>query len=204
MRGNGSIVVGIVGGTGTGKSTLARAVAAAHGRACIVSQDDYYLPRPAHIPHEAYNYDHPDAIEWALLTRHLDELRAGRAVVSPTYVHATSSRIDGRRIEPAPLILVEGILLMAGDGVEERLDFAVYLDLDPDEQLRRRMRRDTAERGCTEADVLRMWRDTVLPMQIEHVEPGRARCHLRLREEPPPAMAEAVLSALAARGGDLP
>lgn len=192
-------VIGITGGTATGKGTLARAIDAAIGPVAVLAQDDYYHTKPRGIPSSEYNYDCPDAVELSLLAAHAAELAAGRPVESPVYVHAQSSRLGHRRVEPRPVVLVEGILIMNEPRLRACLDLAVYLDLDHATQLARRIARDTVERACTEDKVRAMWDRTVLPMQMKWVEPHRDRCDLVLAEEAPEAMAAKVVAALRER-----
>jgi len=172
------MALGVAGGTGSGKTTVARAIldAVGPGRIAFLAQDSYYRdvewPGPEAIA--AHNFDHPDALDTELLVRHLAELKAGRDIELPIYDFVRHRR-TGRtqRIETRPVILVEGILLFADPAVRELLDFKVFVDTDADVRLVRRIRRDLAERGRSTPDVLRQYMATVRPMHLEFVEPSK-------------------------------
>jgi uridine kinase len=172
------MALGVAGGTGSGKTTVARAIldAVGPGRIAFLAQDSYYRdvewPGPEAIA--AHNFDHPDALDTELLVRHLAELKAGRDIELPIYDFVRHRR-TGRtqRIETRPVILVEGILLFAEPAVRELLDFKVFVDTDADVRLVRRIRRDLAERGRSTPDVLRQYMATVRPMHLEFVEPSK-------------------------------
>ena len=172
------VVLGVAGGTGSGKTTVVRAILRAVGaeRIAFLEQDSYYkdiewkgTEGPA-----AYNFDHPDAIDTDLLTSHLAELKAGQPAAVPSYdfVHHRR-RPERRRVEPRPVILVEGILIFVEPELRKLLDFKIYVDTDADLRLTRRLRRDLEERGRTFDDVLRQYLATVRPMHLEFVEPSK-------------------------------
>ncbi len=170
--------LGVAGGSGSGKTTVARAILEAVGpdRIAFLEQDSYYRVvawSEEHTP-ESHNFDHPEALDTALFLHHLRELRAGRAVECPVYDFTAHERTD-RTVEiPArPVILLEGLHLLAVPEVRALLDFKVYVDTDPDVRLIRRLRRDLAERGRAVADVLRQYERTVRPMHLEFVEPSK-------------------------------
>ena len=170
------VALGVVGGSGSGKTTVARAIldAVRPERIAFLSQDNYYrdLADPAEIPRR--NFDHPDAIDTPLLVEHLRELKAGRAVDRPVYDFVRHRRTaQTARIEARPVVLIEGILLFAEPAVRELLDFRIFVDTDPDVRLVRRIRRDIAERGRAVDDVLRQYMATVRPMHLEFVEPSK-------------------------------
>jgi uridine kinase len=171
-------VLGIAGGSGSGKSTIARAIldALPAGTGVLIEQDHYYRAQP-HMPLEErklINYDHPDALEMDLLVAHLDAMRAGRSIVRPTYDFATHDRApQGVTIEPAPVVVVEGILVLADDRLRGRLDARVYVDTDADIRLMRRIRRDLEHRGRTFAQVRKQYYETVRPMHLAFVEPSK-------------------------------
>lgn len=171
-------LLGVAGGSGSGKTTVARAILEAVGpdRIAFLEQDSYYRDvawNDDRTP-ETYNFDHPEALDTDLFLRHLRELRAGRAVQCPVYDFTTHERTD-RTVEiPArPVILLEGLHLLAVPEVRGVLDFKVYVDTDPDVRLIRRLRRDLAERGRETSDVLRQYERTVRPMHLEFVEPSK-------------------------------
>jgi uridine kinase len=171
-------VVGVSGGSGSGKSTVSRRLREAVGadRMALVMQDSYYRDLPAHDEATilAHNFDHPDSLELDLLAQHLAELKAGRAVDVPIYDFVTHTRsAEVQRVEPGPVVLVEGILLFAVPELADVFDLRVFVDTDADVRLARRVRRDVAERGRTADDVLRQWEQTVRPMHLEFVEPSR-------------------------------
>ena len=172
------LTIGIAGGTGSGKSTVAAKLAAAipRGRCVVVDHDAYYKDL-SHLSPEAraeINYDHPSSLDSALLAEHLAELRAGRAVDLPMYDFATHSRKrETRHVEPAPVILVEGILVFVEAIIRDHLDIKIFVDTDADIRLMRRVRRDLEQRGRTFASVRDQYYATVRPMHIEYVEPSK-------------------------------
>jgi uridine kinase len=173
-----SLVVGIAGGTGSGKTTVAHKLAAAmpEGRCVTIEHDAYYRDQ-SHLPIEeraTINYDHPAALESSLLAEHLRELRAGRPVEVPIYDFATHTRrADKRRVLPAPVIIVEGILVFADAALREQMDIKIFVDTDADIRLMRRIRRDLELRGRTFQSVRDQYYATVRPMHIEYVEPTK-------------------------------
>jgi uridine kinase len=173
-----AFVLGIAGGSGSGKSTIARSVldALQPGVGVLLEQDHYYRAQP-HRPleeRERVNYDHPDALEMDLLVTHLDALRAGEAIDRPTYDFAVHDRAPaGLRIEPAAVVIVEGILVLADERVRARFDAKVYVDTDSDIRLMRRIRRDLEHRGRTFAQIRKQYYETVRPMHLAFVEPSK-------------------------------
>ena len=178
MRPVSPLVLGIAGGSGSGKSTIARAILAAlpAGAGVLLEQDNYYRAQ-SHLPleeRERVNYDHPDALEMELLCEHLDALRAGRAIMRPTYEFASHDRAaEGLRVEPAPVIVVEGILVLADERLRARFDVKIFVDTDPDIRVMRRIRRDLEHRGRTFAQVRKQYYETVRPMHLAFVEPSK-------------------------------
>jgi uridine kinase len=171
-------VLGVAGGTGSGKTTVARAILSAvgEGRIGLLEQDSYY--RDVEWNSEAellrHNFDHPDALDDELLVAHIAALKAGHPVEVPIYDFVRHRRTDRtRRVEPRPVVLLEGILIFVEPALRELLDFKVYVDTDPDIRLIRRLKRDISERGRTVDDVLRQYTDTVRPMHLEFVEPSK-------------------------------
>src|SRR5262249_40246937 len=146
------LVVGIAGGTGSGKTTVAHKLVSAMppGRAVTVEHDAYYRNQAHLTPEEraTINYDHPSSLETSLLVEHLRELRAGRAVDVPIYDFAHHTRsAQTRRVAPAPVIVVEGILVFTEAALRELMDVKIFVDTDPDIRLMRRIRRDLEQRG---------------------------------------------------------
>ena len=171
------LVLGIAGGSGSGKSTIARAILAAlpEGKGLLLEQDHYYRSQK-HLPfaeRERVNYDHPDALELDLLVSHLDELRALRPIVRPTYDFASHDRVEGIRIAPTPVIVVEGILVLADARLRDRFDAKIFVDTDADIRLMRRIRRDLEHRGRTFTQVRKQDNETVRPMHMAFVEPSK-------------------------------
>jgi uridine kinase len=171
-------ILGIAGGSGSGKSTIARSVLAAlpQGSGVLIEQDHYYRAQ-SHLPlseRERVNYDHPDALEMELLCDHLDALRSGACVVRPSYDFSIHDRAkEGVRIEPAAVIVVEGILVLADQRLRARFDVKLFVDTDPDIRLMRRIRRDLEHRGRTFAQVRKQYYETVRPMHLAFVEPSK-------------------------------
>jgi uridine kinase len=182
-----SFVVGIAGGTGSGKSTVAENLARAlpAGTVAGVEHDWYYRDRSG-IPFEqrlAINYDHPDAMETELLVDHLATLRQGRAVDAPQYDFRTHQRrAERRRVEPAPVLLVEGILVLADERLRAHMDLKLFVDTDADIRLMRRIRRDMEQRGRTFAQVREQYYATVRPMHLQFVEPSKRHADLIVPE----------------------
>jgi uridine kinase len=171
-------VLGIAGGSGSGKSTIARAVLEALpiGTGVMLEQDHYYRTQ-SHLPdgeRDRVNYDHPDALELDLLTSHLDALRSGACIVRPTYDFAAHDRAPkGVRVEPAPIVIVEGILVLADERLRARFDVKIFVDTDADIRLMRRIRRDLEHRGRTFAQVRKQYYESVRPMHLAFVEPSK-------------------------------
>jgi uridine kinase len=180
-------VVGIAGGTGSGKTTVAERLAEAmpRGRCVTIDHDAYYRDQSHLSPDDRadVNYDHPAALDSELLARHLRELRAGRTVEIPIYDFATHTRrTETRTIEPSRVIIVEGILVFAEPALREQMDIKIFVDTDPDIRLMRRIRRDLEERGRTFQSVRDQYYATVRPMHLEHVEPSKRWADLILPE----------------------
>jgi uridine kinase len=173
-----SLVVGIAGGTGSGKTTVAEKLAAAmpQGRCVTIEHDAYYRDQGHLTPEEraTINYDHPSALESSLLAEHLRTLRRGEPVDVPIYDFATHTRrAETRRVSPAPVIIVEGILVFCEASLREQMDVKIFVDTDPDIRLMRRIRRDLEVRGRTFSSVRDQYYATVRPMHIEYVEPTK-------------------------------
>lgn len=179
--------MGIAGGTGSGKTTIARALVEGIPKdwVRIVPMDSYYRDLK-HLPfsqREHINYDHPDAFEWPLLLDHLDRLRAGEAVKMPVYDFTRHKRLDETvHLEPGHIVVVEGILALYGEELPRRLDLKVYVDAEADERILRRIERDTRERGRALDAVIRQYRETVKPMHQAFVEPTKARADIIIPE----------------------
>lgn len=171
------LILGIAGGSGSGKSTIAKSVLEALGAGGVLLQQDHYYRSQSHLPpaeRAGVNYDHPDALELDLLSTHLDHLRTGQPIVRPTYDFTIHDRLkEGVRVSPAPVIVVEGILVLADERLRSRFEVKLFVDTDPDIRLMRRIRRDLEHRGRTFAQVRRQYYDTVRPMHVAFVEPSK-------------------------------
>ena len=181
------LVVGIAGGTGSGKTTVAHKLAAAmpQGRCVTIEHDAYYKDQGHLSPEERaqVNYDHPASLESSLLADHLRDLRAGRAVDIPIYDFATHTRrAQKRHVEPAPVIIVEGILVFCEANLREQMDIKIFVDTDADIRLMRRIRRDLELRGRTFSSVRDQYYATVRPMHLEYVEPTKRWADLIVHE----------------------
>ncbi len=181
------LIIGIAGGTGSGKSTVAAKLAAAipDGRCAVIDHDAYYRDQSGLSQEERnqLNYDHPSALDSALCATHLAELRAGRAVDVPRYDYATHTRRrDSRHVLPAPVIIVEGILVFVEASLREQMDIKLFVDTDADIRLMRRIRRDLEQRGRSFASVRDQYYATVRPMHLEFVEPSKRHADLILPE----------------------
>lgn len=171
------LILGIAGGSGSGKSTIAKAVLEALGEGGVLLQQDHYYRSQSHLPpaeRAGVNYDHPDALELDLLSQHLDQLRTGQSILRPTYDFTIHDRLkEGVRVNPAPVIVVEGILVLADERLRSRFEVKLFVDTDPDIRLMRRIRRDLEHRGRTFAQVRKQYYDSVRPMHVAFVEPSK-------------------------------
>ena len=181
------VVIGVAGGTGSGKTTVASEILKRAGTRQIsfIQHDAYYkdlgdLPLAQRI---LTNFDHPDALDNPLLISHLKELKAGRAIEMPVYDFTTHTR-TGRtqRVEPNRVILVEGILIFVDEALRQLMDVKVYVDTQSDIRFIRRLQRDIAERGRTMESVVRQYMATVRPMHEEFVEPSKRYADLIIPE----------------------
>jgi uridine kinase len=182
-----SLVVGIAGGTGSGKTTVAKTIAAAlpAGRVAMIEFDAYYrdLPDLSAEDRARINFDHPDALEIELLVEHLGQLKAGAAVDVPGYDFKTHRRRpESRRVEAARVVLVEGILVFVDPRVRDRLDMKIFVDTDSDIRVFRRIRRDMEQRGRTFESIRDQYYKTVRPMHLQFVEPSKRWADLIIPE----------------------
>ena len=173
-----TLIIGIAGGSGSGKTTLALRLKASFGEeeVRLIPHDSYYK-RHDDLPYEKrclLNYDHPDAFDNGLLIQHLHELKAGRGVDCPVYDYAIHNRSDQvRHIDPAPVLIVEGILPFTEPALLEMFDYKIFVDTDADERILRRILRDVKERGRSLDSVITQYRTTVKPMHEAFVEPSK-------------------------------
>ncbi len=172
------LIIGVAGGSGSGKSTVARNVAAALGDASVafVDMDAYYLDH-GHLPFEErkkVNWDHPNAFDWDLLVEQLGRLGSGEAVDKPVYDFVTHARArETQHLPAADVVVVDGILLFVDERVRALCDVKVFVDADADVRLIRRIRRDMAKRGRPLPEILDQYLRTVQPMHLEFVEPSK-------------------------------
>ncbi len=172
------IVIGVSGGTGSGKTTVVQAILERVGaeRIAFIQHDSYYRDQ-SHLPLEErarVNFDHPDSLETELLVEHVRQLLAGQAVEVPVYDFTTHTRTTRtHRVEPRRVILVEGILIFAEPALRDLMDVKIYVDTDADIRFIRRLQRDIAERGRTMESVIEQYMTTVRQMHMEFVEPSK-------------------------------
>jgi uridine kinase len=172
------LFIGIAGGTGSGKTTVANAVLKRVGRNRIafLAHDAYYreLPDLSLEERRKINFDHPDSLETDLLVEHICQLKQGKAVEMPVYDFTTHSRTQRTvHVEPYPVILVEGILIFYEPALRPLFDVKIYVDTDADIRFIRRLQRDINERGRTTESVIQQYLATVRPMHMEFVEPSK-------------------------------
>jgi len=172
------VVIGIAGGSGSGKTTVTnKIVEKLDERKVVVIQHDLYyrdISTFGRIPASDINFDHPDSLETPLLIRHLKELKAGRPIDCPIYDFTTHTRQKGlKRIEPKPIIFLEGILIYVEKDLRDLIDTKIFVDTDADERFIRRLKRDIVERGRSIDSVIHQYVSTVKPMHLEFVEPSK-------------------------------
>lgn len=172
------VIIGIAGGSGSGKTTIAKAVIDQVGsdRVVLIQHDAYYRDM-AHLTFEeriATNFDHPDSLETELLIDHLRRLRSGEPIDRPVYDFATHTRTDDTvRVEPEPVVIVEGILVLVEPELRDIMDLRIYIDTDGDLRVLRRLERDLLERKRTVESVIAQYVGTVRPMHLQFVEPSK-------------------------------
>jgi len=181
------VLIGVAGGSGSGKTTVSRAILDGVGRDRIayLQHDAYYCDRST-LPvaeRAQINYDHPDSLETELLIAHLKALRAGHAIEAPQYDFARHvRRVETKHIAACPVILIEGILIFVDRALRELFDIKIFVDTDADVRFIRRLQRDVAERGRTVESVIAQYQATVRPMHLEFVEPSKRYANLIIPE----------------------
>ncbi len=171
-------IIGIAGGTGSGKTTVVRKIVEAipNSQVAVIPQDSYYNDNTG-IPMEErrkINFDHPNAFDWKLLIHQINELRAGRAIEQPTYSYIESNRMpETVHIEPCEVIIIEGIMALCSKELRDLMDLKIFVDADPDDRLIRVIARDMAERGRTAQMVMDRYTDVLKPMHLEFIEPTK-------------------------------
>ena len=181
------VIIGVAGGSGSGKTTVVREIVEAlgPGQVTVVQHDAYYRDRSGMSPAEraAVNYDHPDALETSLLVDHVRALVGGDAARVPVYDFATHTR-TAETVEALPrgAVIVEGILVLADPDLRDLMDIRVFVDTDADLRMARRLKRDVAERGRSMESVVSQYLETVRPMHLEFVEPSKRHAHVIIPE----------------------
>jgi uridine kinase len=173
-----SLVIGIAGGTGSGKTTVTNKILENidKNRVVVIQHDFYYRDISAHGGRkpEEVNFDHPSSLETELLIKHIEELKAGHSIEEPVYNFTTHKRMDTtRHVDPKEIIIIDGILIFAEKRLRELMDIKMFVDTDADERLIRRIRRDILERGRSIESVMQQYINTVKPMHLEFVEPSK-------------------------------
>lgn len=172
------LIIGIAGGTGSGKTTVVNKIinSFAPGEVAVIPQDSYYKDS-SHVPAEErskINFDEPAAIEWSLLIDHLRQLKEGHAIEMPTYSYLTCTRQQETvRVEPTDVVIVEGILVLNDKELRDLMDVKVFVDAEPDERLIRVIARDCIERGRTPQMVIDRYLDVLKPMHCMYIEPSK-------------------------------
>lgn len=197
------LFIGLAGGSGSGKTTIAEEVVdRLEGRVALLHHDAYYRHRVdlSFDERTRVNYDHPDSLETELLVEHLEQLRTGLTIERPVYDFATHLRSDATvRVEPARVVVVEGILVLSDPHLRSELDLKIFVDTDPDLRLARRIERDISERGRSLESVISQYFATVRPMHLEFVEPSRRYSDLIIPEGYNPAAVATVVELIRSR-----
>ena len=182
-----SIIIGIAGGTGSGKTTIAKNIVQEYGRGEVLrlDLDSYYRDRPelSRAARAAINFDHPSSLEIELLEKHIDELCQGKTVQVPIYNFATHNRAkETREVEPHKVIIIEGIMALYFTELTSRMDVKLYIDTPSDIRFIRRLKRDIMERGRSVDSVIEQYKSTVRPMHAQFVEPNKYLADLIIPE----------------------
>lgn len=171
-------IIGIAGGTGSGKSTVVRKIVEAlpPHHVAVVPLDSYYNDTTGMTEEErrAINFDHPDAFDWKLLIKQVNDLRNGVTIEQPTYSYILSNRLSETiTVEPKPVIIIEGIMTLLNKKLREMMDLKIFVDCDPDERLIRNIQRDTIDRGRTVTMVMDRYIEVLKPMHEQFIEPTK-------------------------------
>ncbi len=181
------VIIGVAGGSGSGKTTVAyRVRESCPGKTIQIIHHDAYYRDNSHLPineRAKINYDHPNAFETSLLIQHLDQLRHGKTVEVPKYDYSIHSRLEETvPVISADIIFVEGILVLESEELRNLMDMRLYVDVDADERVLRRLRRDTQERGRTMESVIEQYLNVVRPMHLQFVWPSKRHAHIIIPE----------------------
>ena len=181
------LIIGIAGGTGSGKTTVVRKIieSLSAGEVVLLPQDSYYKDS-IHVPvdeRQNINFDHPDAFEWSLLSKHVGMLKEGKSIEQPTYSYLTCTRQpETIHIEPREVIIIEGILALCDKKLRGMMDLRIFVDADPDERLIRVIQRDVIERGRTAEAVMERYTRILKPMHLQFIEPCKRYADLIVPE----------------------
>ncbi|WP_337384963.1 uridine kinase [Prevotella sp.] len=180
-------IIGIAGGTGSGKTTVVKKIVEAlpPHHVAVVPLDSYYNDTTSMTEEErhAINFDHPDAFDWKLLIKQINELREGRAIEQPTYSYLKCNRLpETIHVEPKPVIIVEGIMTLLNKKLRDIMDIRIFVDCDSDERLIRNIQRDTVERGRDVQTVLDRYLSVLKPMHEQFIEPTKRFAHIIMPE----------------------
>lgn len=181
------LIIGIAGGTGSGKTTVVRKIIESlpDGEVVLFPQDSYYKDS-SHVPVEErqnINFDHPNAFEWKLLTQHIQMLKDGKSIEQPTYSYLTCTRQpETIHIEPKEVVIIEGILALCDKELRNMMDLKIFVDADPDERLIRVIQRDVIERGRTAEAVMERYVKILKPMHQQFIEPCKRYADLIIPE----------------------
>lgn len=172
------LIVGIAGGTGSGKTTVVNKIMQVfpNEEVVVIPQDSYYRDSSGIAPEERQkiNFDHPDSVEFELLIDHLRQLKKGKSIEMPVYSYLTCERAkETVTIRPSRVVLIEGILILTDEGLRNMMDIKVFVDADPDDRLGRVIQRDIIERGRSVLTVLERYHDTVKPSHLQFIEPSK-------------------------------
>lgn len=172
------LIVGIAGGTGSGKTTVVKKIMQVllNEEVVVIPQDSYYRDSSGIPPEERQkiNFDHPDSVEFKLLIDHLKQLKKGKSIEMPLYSYLTCERAkETVTIRPSRVVLIEGILILTDEGLRNMMDIKVFVDADPDDRLGRVIQRDIIERGRSVLNVLERYHDTVKPSHLQFIEPSK-------------------------------
>ena len=172
------LVIGIAGGSGSGKTTVVKAITENLNKKVVVIPQDCYYKDSSDLTDEqkrVHNFDHPDAIEWDLLCEQLKQLKQGKAVDQPIYsfISCSRSKTETTRVEPADVIIIEGILIFTCKKLRDQMDIKIFVDADDDDRLMRVMERDITERGKDVHWVIERYSRTVKPMYLQFIEPSK-------------------------------
>ncbi len=173
------LVIGIAGGSGSGKTTVVKAITERlkAERVVVIPQDSYYKDSSDLTDEEkrAHNFDHPDAIDWELLCKQLSELKKGKTIKQPvySYISCSRSKTETVTVEPADVIIIEGILIFTCEELRKQMDIKIFVDADDDDRLMRVMARDITERGKDVRWVIERYSRTVKPMFLQFIEPSK-------------------------------